>query len=192
MICCDGKSESCFQWYHGICVGISPSEGRRMESQGEPFICSYCSGLPALPCYIPANKTSFVWNSSVDGDLFSKRVCQAYDTVVHWHPNLFSVPHGKLGTSELSKLFINYGCSSALESIALKAAMVMPALLLQCPFWKSKPRDHTHCLERRLPLWLGGDIDTLVAEGTSIQDRMYHSNSTRKLIMRITLMYLLV
>jgi len=48
----------------------------------------------------------------------------------------------------------------------LKAAMAMPALFLQHPFWKSKSRDHTHCLERRLLLWLGGDIDAVVAEGT--------------------------
>jgi len=44
---------------------------------------------------------------------------------------------------ELSKLFINYNHSSAMESVALKAPMVMSALLLQHPFWKSKPRDHS-------------------------------------------------
>ena len=38
-----------------------------------------------------------------------------------------------------SKLFNSYGHSSAIESVALKAAMVMLALLLQRPFWKSKP-----------------------------------------------------
>ena len=38
-----------------------------------------------------------------------------------------------------SKLFNSYSHSSAIESVALKAAMVMLALLLQCPFWKSKP-----------------------------------------------------
>ena len=111
MIHCDGKGEGCFRWYHGTCVGISPSEGRRMESQGEPFMCSYCSGLPALPCYIPANKKNFIWSSSVDGDMFSERISKAYDTVVHWRPNLFSVPPGKIGTrfvSELSKLFYNW------------------------------------------------------------------------------------
>ena len=111
-----------------------------MESQGEPFVCSYCSGLPALPCYTPANKRS--GSSSVDGDLFSERISKAYTTIVHWCPILFSVPHSRMGNrfvSELSKLFNNYGHFSALESVALKAAMVMPALLLQRPFWKSKP-----------------------------------------------------
>ena len=70
MICHDGKSEGCFQWYHG---GISPSEHRSMDYQLEPFVCTYCSHLPTLPCYTPTPKTSFVWNSTVDGarELFS-------------------------------------------------------------------------------------------------------------------------
>ena len=44
-----------------------------------------------------------------------------------------------------------------MECITLKAAMVMPALLLQRPHRDSKSRDHVACLERRsLPLWRGG------------------------------------
>ena len=130
MIHCDGEGEGCFPWYHGTCVGISPSQGRHMESQGELFKCSYCSGLPALPCYTPTNKKSFIWSSSVNGDLFSEHINKACDTIVHWHPNLFSVPHSnsRMGThfiSELSKLFNNYAHSSTMESVALKAAMVM-------------------------------------------------------------------
>ena len=45
------------------------------------------------------------------------------------------VPFGKVGTNfvrELSKLFDSYGTASTIECITLKAAMVMPALLLQC------------------------------------------------------------
>ena len=69
--------------------------------------------------------------------------------------------------SELSKLFNHYGHASALESIALQAAMLVPVLLLHS--WKSKPRDHIACLERHLPLWLDGDVDALLAEGVAIQ-----------------------
>ena len=46
------------------------------------------------------------------------------------------VPFDKAGSafvSELTNLFNNYGNASAQKCIALKAAMVMPALLLQCP-----------------------------------------------------------
>ena len=49
-------------------------------------------------------------------------------------------------TSELARLFRAYGEGSGLEPIALKAAMVMPALLLQKPHSSSKAREHVVCL----------------------------------------------
>ena len=104
-----------------------------MEQQGESFVCSICSGLPALSIFAPVKHHNFAWSPSVSGDIFSERVCRAYDIVVHWRRNLFPVPSGRVGTqlvSELSKLFNYYGRASALESIALRAAMLMPALLL--------------------------------------------------------------
>ena len=45
-----------------------------------------------------------------------------------------------------------------MESIALSAAMVMPALLLQKPHERSKPKEHLKCLERRLLDWKEGNI----------------------------------
>ena len=78
------------------------------------------------------------------------------------------VPFGRAGTDfvkELTSLFNNYGTASSMECIALKAAMVMPALLLQRPHRDSKSRDHVACLERRLPLWRNGNIKSLLDEG---------------------------
>jgi len=60
---------------------------------------------------------------------------------------------------------LSYGTSSALESVALKAAMNMPMLLLQCPYVKSKNKDHICYLSHHLALWHQGDINGLVAEG---------------------------
>ena len=40
MICCD----SCGEWYHGECVGISVTEGKRMEKTGQDYICAKCVG----------------------------------------------------------------------------------------------------------------------------------------------------
>ena len=62
----------------------------------------------------------------------TQRLDHAYSVVVHWRRNVFAVPSGKAGTgfvSELSRLFLAYAEGSALESIALKAAMTMCALL---------------------------------------------------------------
>lgn len=58
---------------------------------------------------------------------------------------------------------------SALESIALKAVMIMPVLLLQCPHAKSKESDHAKHLTRDLLLWNKDDIDGLISEGRTLQ-----------------------
>ena len=39
MICCD----SCEEWFHGDCVGISTERGRQMERLGEDYTCSCCA-----------------------------------------------------------------------------------------------------------------------------------------------------
>ena len=120
------------------------------------------------------------------GEDFIQVINAAYEETVHWHPNLFSPPSGKAGkafTDELSKLFKAYGENSALEPIALKAAMVLPSLLLQKPHQGSKSRDHRECLTRRLSLWQSGDINNLMLEGRTIQHRnhfrrhTYHNNN---------------
>ena len=40
MICCD----TCEDWFHGDCVGISMSKGREMEKTGEEWCCRVCKG----------------------------------------------------------------------------------------------------------------------------------------------------
>ena len=70
--------------------------------------------------------------------------------VVHWKRNIFSVPSGRVGkafVNELAWLFRSYADGSALECIALTAAMASPTLLLQKPTPKSKAREHSVCLE---------------------------------------------
>ena len=86
---------------------------------------------------------------------------------VHWIPNLFKVPHGKSGklfVRELSLLFRAYAEDSSKECIALKAAFLLPLLVLQKPFRRSKAKDHVTALERRLTLWSDGCFDQLLKE----------------------------
>ena len=40
MICCD----TCEEWFHGECVGISMAMGREMEKAGEEWCCNKCKG----------------------------------------------------------------------------------------------------------------------------------------------------
>jgi len=95
----------------------------------------------------------------LDAESFAQSVNAIYDEVVHWKRNLFKIPSGKAGrmfVQELTRLFTAYAENSALESIALKAAMIMPTLLLQKPHQRSKMKDHNTHLERRLKLWTRG------------------------------------
>ena len=137
MIQCDKKGKNCYQWYHGNCVGVTPAEGRRLESQGDPFICPLCASVPSLPPFDSASAPEFSWGpSAISGPIFCERIHRAYERIVHWKHNLFLVPFGSMGTqfvTELAKLYDGYGSASAMESVALKAAMVLPPLLLQKP-----------------------------------------------------------
>ena len=129
-----------------------------------------------LPAYLPSTSANFKWGE-VDGESFVRSITAIYDEIVHWKRNLFKTPSGKAGrmfAQELARLFIAYAESSALENISLKAAMVMPTLLLQKPHQRSKLRTH---LERRLNLWSQGNLEDLMNEARTIQKnstRMHH------------------
>lgn len=58
----------------------------------------------------------------------------------------------------LSNLFCAYGEGSAMESISLCAAMVMPVLVMKSHAC-SKPKEHLICLQRRLVDWKEGNIN---------------------------------
>lgn len=122
----------------------------------------------------PNEEPSFKWNE-VKGDEFCARINDAYEEIVHWKRNVFLIPSGRSGKSfvqELARLYQSYADASPLDCISLKACSVMQSLLLQKPFVKSKTKDHANCLERRLNLWLKGDIKALVNEGRCIQKHL--------------------
>ena len=113
-----------------------------------------------------------MWGS-VDGGTFIDDLNRAYEEVTNWKSNSFKLPQGMQGknfVSELARLFEAFATRSPLESIALKAATVIPILVLQKPRRNSKSREHSDCLEWRMALWLGGDLNELVKEGRVIQD----------------------
>lgn len=77
---------------------------------------------------------------------------------------------GKSFTNELSHVFDAFPTSSALETVTLKAATVLPKLLLQRPFHNSKTKDHIKCLEMYLSKWKEVDLTSSLGEGKTIQD----------------------
>ena len=120
-----------------------------------------------LPSYERVPVVSFMWGDQIGVDVSHAVEC-AYAEAVHWRRNVFLVPSGKISKAyvkEQSRLFFAYTESTVMESIALKATMLMPLLLLQKPHIASKSKEHVQCLERRLKQWKEGDINGLVREG---------------------------
>lgn len=73
---------------------------------------------------------AFTWGPH-DSDSFYKSLKTAYKEVVHWKLNCFKVPLVKVGksfVSEMARVYDAFATGSALESIALMAATILPHL----------------------------------------------------------------
>jgi len=127
----------------------------------------------------------FKWGQ-IESNTFTGYLHDMYEKIVFWRSNLFLLPSGNAGKQyirEITRLINAWTDNSPLKEIALKAVMVMPALLLQKPSKNSKAKDHTSALSRRLILWEKGDLPALYHEATTIQSRlpnMKYESSTAK------------
>ena len=123
-----------------------------------------------------------MWGSK-DGELFHQDICLAYERVIHWKPNLFLPPFGTAGKSfveELARLLQAYADSSSLECIAMKGIVILQQLLIQKPSRNCKAKECAKHLQRRLELWLSGDVDVLLNEGLGIQKRLRLNRPSRE------------
>ena len=142
-----------------------------------PFHSLSMCGSHIVPDFIdfsPMAEPNFLWND-INGESFSSLVKSCYDEVVQWRRNVFKVPYEKIGASfvhEQAKLFQAYSDSSALESIALYTAIIVPSLLLQRPLGKLRANELSRLLDRCLTIWLSGDLDSLLHKGCAIQARL--------------------
>jgi len=133
----------------------------------------------ALPQYAPAD------NRLTIGDFDVEASCQilnaAYEEIVHFKPNQFSIPQGAMGSqfvNIIAQLLQCFGDESRGEGMALKAAMVATQLLLQQPHRTFDRQAHLDCLTRRLLLWQDGDIDELMRESRYIQQQLKEATPT--------------
>ena len=103
-----------------------------MQTQPHPGVHDTCTRLN-IPEPPAITTPTFIWGP-LSGSEFKQVTDAAYAETVHWCRNLFKVPSGKEGkafVAEMARLYRSYAETSALESVALKAAMIMPLLLLQ-------------------------------------------------------------
>ena len=72
-----------------------------------------------------------------------------------------------------------FNADSDLNSVALKAFMVLPTLIPQKPSATSKSKEHSAAIERRLALWKQGDLDLMLKEVRFIQGKFVNSKKSR-------------
>jgi len=121
---------------------------------------------------------TYVWGN-IQGKEFEKFVEDAYKEVVHWRARLFDLPNSKAGkqlVDQFSKLYRAFAEKSLMQNIALKAAAIMPHLIMQ-KTGKGKDVSLSSTVERRMELWTRGKIDELLEEGRILQQ---HATADRK------------
>ena len=107
-------------------------------------------------------------------NVFRNQIEQFYEEQAFFKRNLFKIPSGKAGKDFINEMTFwlrQFNIKSKLNKIALKVMMVLPTLLLQKPSQKSKAKQHTLSLERRITLWREGKISELEREVRHIQSK---------------------
>ena len=120
---------------NGVPGSLSDSQATSDTPTQHPDSISFPPCSPQLPTFQPTSMPVFSWGNHNAED-FSHALEASYSEVVHWRLNSFKVPLGKAGKEfvhELSRLFLAFASASSMESIALKATIVLPILLLQKP-----------------------------------------------------------
>ena len=81
---------------------------------------------------------------------------------------------GKRFIEEMTRLINCWTFRSEQDTIAMKALMVVTTLLLQKTFFISKSKDNVKPLKRRLNQWKDGDMEKLLVEGKTIQEKIIY------------------
>lgn len=123
------------------------------------------------------------------GNISQESLCNAvnglYDQIAHFRRIIFNVPSGRAGKNLIEEQTFwikQFNSNSDLNSIALKVIMVLPTLILKKnPSATSKSNEHSAVIERRLNLWRQVDLDLLLKEVRSIQEKFVNSKKARSL-----------
>ena len=77
----------------------------------------------------------------------------------------------------MTRLINSWTFRSEQDTVAMKALMVLPTLLLQKTSFTSKSKDNVETLKRRLNQWKDGQIEKLLVEGKIIQERLFQDGA---------------
>ena len=90
---------------------------------------------------------------------------------------LLSGSTGKSFIEEMTRHVSIWTFRSKQDIIAMKALMVFPILMLQKTSFTSKSKDNVRTLKRRLNQWKDGQIEKLLVESKTIQERLFKDSA---------------
>ena len=123
-----------------------------------------------------------VWGKQSKEDL--RQIADSmYEEIVFFRKNLFLLPSGKAGKDYIEEMtrLINFwnNQSEDFSASSMKLLMCMPSILLQKTHARSKAKEHSETLARRLNTWKEGDFDKLLRETREIQKRLPRVEASR-------------
>ena len=138
--------------------------------------------LPEINIFVTIkSQDEHLWGHMPFSSLLTQ-VTTIYDEIAFYHKNLFKVPSGKGGKmfiEELTFWLQHFNKRTKLNEIAMKCFMILPTLMLQKPSPRSKAKEHSESLVRRITLWRKGDIGELMREIRHIQSKINTSKKQR-------------
>lgn len=158
------------------CIIIIPSSTEQSTSISQESVKSSNNRQqPNLPGYKQSNPSLNTNWGGMSGKYFSTQVNEVYDEITEWRKMSSSYLQGnmeRLFTSELTSWLSKFNSDSPYQCIALKAFMILPSILLQKPPKKSKAKEHSVSLERRLRQWHLGELNLIRCECREIQRKL--------------------
>ena len=138
--------------------------------------------LPEIDIFPPNPATSNKSWGNMSLQNFLTSINSIYDEVVKYRRNIFNLPSGRAGKEFITELTFwlkQFNSESHFNQISIKVFMILPSILLQKPSPKSKSKDHTACLIRRIELWRHGNLTVLLKEIRNIQSKFVNSKKTK-------------
>ena len=162
--------EMCFRWSHRECLSMTRDTLDVLNSSDEPWCLS-----------IKSNKIKW---GAIEGEIDIKaKILNIYDEITKWRKNLFMVPRGKVGTDfikEITRILKLFTTPTKWSRIALAKLHIFIPLMLQKPSAKSKAKEHSKYLAKRLQLWNDGDLDSILSENREIQKKLKRTQDKKK------------
>ena len=195
------KCSTCCAWFHCGCLGLSKRKAEeslnwvgpcckdesQTDSMNGPVQNQRGSGgSQTRHQHAATDSTSLrdiAWGNLMSEEEIKRKIALIHSETTSWCKNIFVPTRGKPGKDmalELARLLDLFNNDTAWRNVALSMVNIFIPLMLQRPTRKSKPKTNSKYLEKRLELWLKGDLDAIMKEAREIQKRIQFKNGDPK------------